>query len=363
MKNENITLYCKLNGSDKEYTIKLTEKNGLYTVDYAYGKRGKPQTQGTKTANPVGYPEAKKIYDQMYRQRLAKGYTPGEDGVAYSATPDAEVTDMLPQLLNAVPEESFRSIFDDWSYICFQQKHDGERRMVTVEPGGPVIAANRRGLRVVLPEAVEKSLTALSERLGAKLVLDGEDMGEHLVIFDVLELGRDIRKDGFHRRAMQIDYLQDEMMYVPGRHPIVWEPAVTVMNPSALNQWVDNARQSRWEGVVLKDPDAPYTVGRPNSGGPALKYKFVESCTCVVLERNKGKRSVQLGVKDNNGAILFIGNVTIPANYDIPNPGQYVEIEYLYAYPDGGSLYQPQYKGVRADKTTADDYDSLKFKG
>jgi bifunctional non-homologous end joining protein LigD len=43
-----------------------------------------------------------------------------------------------------------------------------------------------------------------------------------------------------------------------------------------------------------------------------------------------------------------VGNVTIPANYDIPEAGQLVEIRYLYWYKDG-SLYQPQYEGPRLD--------------
>jgi bifunctional non-homologous end joining protein LigD len=38
-----------------------------------------------------------------------------------------------------------------------------------------------------------------------------------------------------------------------------------------------------------------------------------------------------------------------------------VEVEYLYAFP-GGSLFQPVYKGPRADKDAADAYDTLKFK-
>jgi bifunctional non-homologous end joining protein LigD len=43
-----------------------------------------------------------------------------------------------------------------------------------------------------------------------------------------------------------------------------------------------------------------------------------------------------------------VGNCTIPANYEIPQVGDLVEIRYLYAYL-GGSLYQPIYEGIRND--------------
>jgi bifunctional non-homologous end joining protein LigD len=55
--------------------------------------------------------------------------------------------------------------------------------------------------------------------------------------------------------------------------------------------------------------------------------------------------------------------VTIPLNYEIPQPGQLVECRYLYAHKQSGSIYQPVYLGPRDDVaehecTTA----QLKFK-
>jgi bifunctional non-homologous end joining protein LigD len=46
-----------------------------------------------------------------------------------------------------------------------------------------------------------------------------------------------------------------------------------------------------------------------------------------------------------------VGNVTIPPNKDVPAVGSVIEVRYLYAY-EGGSLYQPTYKGVRDDVDT-----------
>lgn len=366
MKSENITLFFSQGSSDKVYTARLIEDGDGWVVNFAYGRRGKPMVNKTKTATPVSYEEAKKIYDKLVAGKKAKGYTEDEGGVAYSATPVAEeVTGLLPQLLNPIAEEDWAAMLHNWSFICFQVKYDGENRPVSVEPGGPVIAANRRGLRVSLPLEVENALQKLSEALEGKLILATEDMGSYLVVYDVLHLKTDLTNVGFATRANQIAYLQETALDIGPevtKH-LSFELATNVMNMTALEQWVDAARRNNEEGVVFKDPDASFSVGRPNSGGPALKFKFVESATCRVIQPNKGKRSVQLGVTDENGALLFIGNVTIPANYEIPNAGDLVEIEYLYAYPDGGSLYQPQYKGVRSDKTAADEYETLKFKG
>ena len=109
------------------------------------------------------------------------------------------------------------------------------------------------------------------------------------------------------------------------------------------------------EGVVFKKNGAKYNVGRPASGGNYLKFKFYSTASCVVSKVNQ-KRSVSLKM----GCGTEVGNVTIPANHNVPKAGEVVEVRYLYAYK-GGSLYQPTYLGVR-DDVDPDHVDSLKFK-
>ena len=43
-----------------------------------------------------------------------------------------------------------------------------------------------------------------------------------------------------------------------------------------------------------------------------------------------------------------LGFVTIPVNYNVPAVGALIEVEYLYAYPNG-ALAQPVYRGERDD--------------
>ena len=73
------------------------------------------------------------------------------------------------------------------------------------------------------------------------------------------------------------------------------------------------------------------------------------------MEVNSGKRSVKIGLLDSDNRdvikgkkMIPVGNVTIPPNYDVPEAGDIVEVEYLYAYK-GGSIYQPVYRGKRTD--------------
>jgi bifunctional non-homologous end joining protein LigD len=137
----------------------------------------------------------------------------------------------------------------------------------------------------------------------------------------------------------------------------------TAYTPETKRALFDKIKAERGEGVVFKKLGSKYVPGRPNSGGNQLKFKFKGSATVQVIQPNGNKRSVEVGVAstDNSSWIVSVGNVTIPANYEIPNTGDFVEVEYLYAFP-GGCLFQPVYKGPRADKDAADANNTLKFK-
>jgi bifunctional non-homologous end joining protein LigD len=120
-----------------------------------------------------------------------------------------------------------------------------------------------------------------------------------------------------------------------------------MVSPDDKLETYEELRAANREGVVFKDMDAPYSPGRPNSGGPQLKFKFVESASFIVTGINL-KRSVMLGLYDGD-TLVPAGNVTIPPNHAIPQVGNVVEARYLYALKQSGSIYQPVYLGVRAD--------------
>ena len=54
----------------------------------------------------MDYEAAVKIYDKLVREKMAKGYTPGEDGTPYQGTErEAAATGIFPQLLNPIDED------------------------------------------------------------------------------------------------------------------------------------------------------------------------------------------------------------------------------------------------------------------
>jgi len=79
----NTTLYYREGGSDKIYQCGIEPAGGRFVVNFAYGRRGSTLNTGTKTNVPVEYDNAKRIFDKLVKEKMSKGYTPGEDG-----TPD-----------------------------------------------------------------------------------------------------------------------------------------------------------------------------------------------------------------------------------------------------------------------------------
>ena len=255
------------------------------------------------------------------------------------------------QLLNAIDESELSRLLTGRSH-CLQQKHDGRRLMIRKQ-GDEITGINRRGLIVAIPDAIREAI----EHIPYDVLIDGEAVGDTLHAFDLLEVkGNDLRKRRY------IDRFSGLIMVIPPNLPALrW--VSTVIDPNDKIEIYEELRQSNREGIVFKDVDAHYSPGRPNSGGPQLKFKFVESASFVVTGHN-AKRSVTLGLYTADGDKLVpAGNVTIPPNHRIPEIGSVSEIRYLYALKQSGSIYQPVYLGPRTDIPAADcTVDQLKFK-
>lgn len=336
MSKESITLYYRAGSSDKIYQAAVDERPGGYVVNFAFGRRGSTLQTGTKTFTPVSFDEAKKIYDKLVREKTAKGYTPGLNGTPYSGTENAQrSTSILPQLLNPVDESQVERLIADPAH-WMQQKFDGKR--VIIQIGDKITGINRKGLTIGLPEPIVQSAT----KIGRQCLIDGEAIGDQYYAFDLLELsGEDFRARPYRERYVNLVGLIDEGI---GTIEVVDAWGVTVQKRDAF----DRLKQANAEGVVFKRTDAPYATGRPASGGPQLKFKFVATGTFLVAGMNAGKRSVGLEVLNAAGKTQYVGNVTVPPNHKMPKVGALAEIRYLYCYPEG-CLFQPVYLGVRDD--------------
>jgi bifunctional non-homologous end joining protein LigD len=204
--------------------------------------------------------------------------------------------------------------------------------------GAAIHGINRKGLLIGLPSPVVFQV----HKIPGDLILDGECVGDVLYVFDILLQGEeDLRPLPYEQRwARLTKVLEPECL----SHLELVESAFSPARKALLFKQL---QQDRKEGVVLKRLDAPYTPGRPASGGAQLKHKFYATLSAVVAKINP-QRSVELRLLNGEGWVP-VGNVTIPPNHAIPHVGAVVEARYLYAMPGSRSLYQPVYLGVRTD--------------
>src|SRR5688572_8551482 len=92
---------------------------------------------------------------------------------------------------------------------------------------------------------------------------------------------------------------------------------VPIMGTLMKRRCLEQLRENGAEGVVFKDLAAPFTAGRPATGGSQLKFKFWNTASCIVSRVN-GKRSVALELCDGF-KLVSVGNVTVPPNHAIPD--------------------------------------------
>jgi len=129
-------------------------------------------------------------------------------------------------------------------------------------------------------------------------------VGDTLHAFDLLEVnGNDLRPRRYLDRHSGL-----LMVIPPNQQALRW--VSTAVDTNDKFEIYEDLRQGNREGVVLKEIDAPFSPGRPNSGGPQLKYKFLESASFVVTARN-AKRSVALGLYNGDGDTL-VGEALAP---------------------------------------------------
>lgn len=351
---KHVALYYKSGNSDKEYHVHLTKKGSGFLVSIEYGRRGSSLTSSSKTPIPVDLDKATAIFDAVCHEKKLKGYTEGAGQVPYvGSDKENKITGVLPQLLNNIDEEDLDDYFDDENY-CLQEKKDGKRILIRKQDG-QVEAINRKGLLVSFPAA----LAGILDKVGTSFVLDGELIGEVIWFFDALEYNElDLRPQGYGQRYLRLQKVLERLG--------VQCPEVRLVETAALPQ----AKRKRFlelkaqgvEGVVFKKLDAPYKPGRPSSGGDQLKFKFTNTCTCLVAgATEKGKRSVYIQMRDGKTSLVDVGKVTILPNFEIPAVGTLCEIRYLYRHVHG-ALYQPIYLGPRDDLEEADQVSSVKVK-
>jgi bifunctional non-homologous end joining protein LigD len=335
----NISLFFCEGKSDKVYHLQLDKVSSGYVVNFQYGRRGSSLNSGTKTNVPVSQEDANKIYTKVLNEKLSKGYQECET-TSPTVTPVSSVKKVatsreLPQLLNAI-EDPETYITDD--RFVAQEKMDGERRRVSFDLFEKSLTQyNKKGQAIPI---VTDLKTALKGQFG---IFDGEMVGDVFYVFDLLSAnGTDVRELPYSKRVAMLN----EFSFGKGIKIVK-----VARGTKEKRKLFEKLKKENKEGIVFKKEDAPYSVGRPSSGGDQLKFKFCKTATCRVSSLTKSKRSVGLEMID--GDSVAVGKVTIPPNKEVPTIGSYIEVKYLYAYK-GGSLYQPIYLGERNDQDESD---------
>jgi len=349
--NEHVSLYYREGSSDKVYQAAIEPAGRQFVVNFAYGRRGATLTTGTKTSSPVDYAAAKQIYTKLVGEKKAKGYTEGENGTPYQHT-DKRPSGILPQLLNPIEEAEVELLLRDDNY-CAQEKFDG-RHLLVRKQDDDLAGINKKGFIVGLPTTVAGELRSVPGRF----IPDGEAIGDDYHAFDLLENSDENLRQLPYR--IRLARLIDLLLLARSDYKYIHLVETAFGTRQKIELWEQLRREHR-EGIVFKRLDAPYVPGRPNRGGPQLKFKFVATLSAVVAKINV-QRSVELALF-NGRSLVSCGNVTIPANHEIPTVGTVVEARYLYAAKESGVLYQPVYLGPRDDVEPGECLVSqLKFK-
>ncbi len=290
----------------------------------------------------VGYDQAKKIFDKLVASKKSGGYldvSAGATGMSYTASKDVgQSTGLSLQLSTPINEDECERKLQDDSWGA-QLKANGERRALIVV-AGTMTSANKKCCKVNVPAHWTEAIDYFGD-----VTIDGEQIGDDFYAFDIIRIGdKDLHTLPFAARYLQLSKLFHGREGRPSWFKLL-EAQVTTATKRSL---FEHVKKNNLEGLVFQRLAGTYRAGRNSD---SLKFKFVDSATCVVYALNS-QRSVVVGLFDVAGELKPFGNVTIPPNHDIPAVGEFIEVEFLYF--TGRAFEQPQYLGRRPDQDKAD---------
>jgi bifunctional non-homologous end joining protein LigD len=356
---QSVELFFQEGTSDKLYHARIVETAaGRYDVEVEWGRRGSALNKGKKAVG-VSLEAAEKTYAKLVREKTGKGYQAITSNVqpAAIAPPEGEGSGSkvqgkrakvgrVAQLLNAVDEDTLERLLADDDMIA-QQKLDGVR--VLVQVGATLVATNRAGQATQVAPEILAGLAHLPHGT----IVDGEVVPDEdsvkYWLFDVLVIGsEDVSRSGYVERWERLDGDIEPGLVGP-----------TAVLPFAAGKdkrkLLESLRKARAEGIVFKSKKAPYSAGRPASGGTQLKHKFVKTADVVIVE-NAGN-AYRMVVYDANETFdvgkVFAGT-TNSSRKDLDaqlarGETPVAEVKYLYATADD-QLYQPVFVRTRDDK-------------
>jgi ATP-dependent DNA ligase len=325
--------------SDKEYRIHLLEEYGdVYTVQCQNGRRGGTMCLAREFRG-LTLAEAGAKFDEMLAEKLRKGYQPNPGETAHvlpAVTPNGN-----GKTKTKFPVELLTEISRTQADVCLksskywlQKKMDGHRRQLERKADGSVVSYNRKGEAVAVPQELAK---ACEHAPWETFLVDGELLGNVYYAFDLLEAaGISYTEKYFRDRFNELQTLRN------GKHLKLCPTWVT---SKAKTAGAAELYEAKAEGLVFRRTDAKYKPGR---NGQHLKFKFLKTATCKVLELGtKGHDNAALGLFDGKQWVNVGGASMIGKDTRIKT-GSLVEVRFLYC-TEGNRLYQPRIISLRSD--------------
>jgi ATP-dependent DNA ligase len=270
---------------------------------------------------------------------------------------------------------------------AIEPKIDGIRVMVYADPSSGIITYHtRNGNGVSLPVSISPLIMHLASTLGSAVLFDCEAVGDAGNVYDTYS-----NLMGAHEGST-IKLVVLDIPYVAG-----WQEAAAVpyMNRYAaledlfnqakladlfnsthslltlipqlavgvspadfsIQDYFEEAVAKGYEGIMIKDMEAPYLSGRRSKAWLKLKKKATYDCRIIGFTRGAGKYDGSAGAMliDFNGNIVKVGSGLSDQLrqqlYDNPEQlvGKYAEVECQEITPSG-MMRSPSLITIRYDK-------------
>lgn len=332
--------------SDKVYKINLTKAGDGWSVIAQYGRRGSAMATDDKTKRGLlDYPAAKKLYDKVLREKLAKGYDysgestsapvmPPRPAAAPAAT--TVINFQRPQeLLTEVTEGTVEHLLRSPDY-WMQDKSDGHSRGV-VKTDGEIFGINKLGKRVALSAELHAELARIPLNT---FQIDAELVGQRLIARDITNANMDIHQLPYENRFKIL------VAALAGADPKLATVVETWEGKANKTAALERQKELNREGVTFKLKSAPHRAGR---NGQHKKFKFVKTLSAIAGQPGAtGKDSVDINLIDaKHGGYIRVASVSLIGKPEV-KAGDILEVRYLYAFPSK-KLSQARLERIRDD--------------
>lgn len=256
----------------------------------------------------------------------------------------------VPMAFEHADPNDVEQFINDPKYF-FQQKVDGIRGQLVIEPGKKPWFRNRSGDQLVNASAnavADPILAKLGSTLpagGPSYVIDGELLDGKWYVFDMAVIGSE-KFPWEQRMAIAEEWVKQ--LRAAGITNVEALPTARTANEKA-KLW-EAIQTGGGEGVMMKRRDSPYNFGGRVSH--TLKAKVRSTADVVVMAKGeKGKESATVGVYVG-GKLTRVANVSLigKEKTEPVNVGDVIEVAYLWANPSNNNLQQAAMEKKRPDK-------------